>query len=60
MALDEPKDSDEIVEQEGLKVVADKNLVAEMGGIDVSFRSAALGGSFIVRRKKESTGSCSC
>lgn len=61
LALDEPKDNDEIVDGEGFKVVADKALLEQMGGISVDFRASMFGAGFVIRPKGEHVGgSCAC
>ncbi len=60
MALDEPKDGDEIIEEEGFKVVAEKRLVQELGGIDVTYRNIGFGGGFVIRPKSDYAGGCGC
>ena len=60
LALDESKDTDEIVKENGITVVADKSLVEQLGGIDVGFKTSGWGAGFIVRPKSDFGGSCSC
>ena len=60
MALDEPKDGDEIIERDGFRIVAEKSLIREMGGIDVTYRNIGLGGGFVIRPKSNYAGSCGC
>jgi Fe-S cluster assembly iron-binding protein IscA len=60
MALDEPKDGDEVLENDGFKVVAEEALVQELGGIDVAYRKAGFGGGFVIRGKSDYAGSCGC
>ncbi len=61
LALDEPKEKDETVDGEGFKVVAEKSLLEQMGGITVDYRKSAFGGGFVIRPKGENIGgSCAC
>ena len=60
MALDEPKDGDEVLEKDGFKVVVERSLVREMGGIDISYRNVGYGGGFVIRPKSDYTGGCGC
>jgi len=60
MALDEPKDTDEVVDGDGFKVVADKSLLEEMGGVKVDYRKSAFGGGFIIQPEGDFSGSCAC
>jgi Fe-S cluster assembly iron-binding protein IscA len=60
MALDEPKENDLIIENEGFRVIAEKSLVNEMGGIEVAYRNVGFGGGFVIRGKSDFTGGCSC
>jgi len=60
MALDEPKDDDEVLEKDGFQVVAQKSLVREMGGIEVNYRNVGYGGGFAISAKSDYTGGCNC
>jgi Fe-S cluster assembly iron-binding protein IscA len=60
MALDEPTDNDEVIELDDFKVVAEKSLVSEMGGIEVRYRDVGYGGGFVISAKSDYTGGCSC
>ena len=63
MALDEPKDSDEIIEDNGIKYLIDKNLYEEVKPINVDFVESAMGSGFSIMSnlaKGNSCGSCSC
>ena len=60
MALDEPKDNDEVHEDEAFSIVVDKQLLTECGGVNIDFRTDAYRGTgFFVEAMKKS-GSCSC
>jgi len=66
MALDEPKESDEVVENEGITYMIDKDLYNQVKPISVDFVESAYGSGFSIRAnlKKEGGGcgstSCSC
>ncbi len=61
MALDEPKDNDEIYEHESFNVIIDRELLSQMGGITIDFRKSSwMGGGFSVEATNEPAGSCSC
>ena len=61
LALDEPKETDEVLSLDGFKVVADKTLLDDMGGVTINYRHAAFGGGFIIRPKGEAVSQgCSC
>ena len=60
MALDESKDTDEVIDGDGYKVVADKHFLEEMGGVKVDYRESAFGGGFIIHPLGEFSGSCAC
>ena len=60
MALDEPQDTDEVVDGEGFTVVADKSLVEELGGIKIDYRKSAFGGGFVIQPQGAYSGSCAC
>jgi Fe-S cluster assembly iron-binding protein IscA len=60
MALDESKDSDEVIEGEGFSVVVDKSLLEEMGGIKVDYRNSVFGAGFTIVPMGEFSGGCAC
>ena len=63
MALDEPKDTDEIIEDKGVKYLIDKVLYDEVKPINVDFVESAMGSGFSITSamaKGNSCGSCSC
>ncbi|MDA3970352.1 MAG: hypothetical protein PF442_03285 [Desulfobulbaceae bacterium] len=51
MALDEPKDNDEITEKDGLKFLVDKGLVAQTLEITVDFMDAGPRSGFSISSK---------
>lgn len=63
MALDEPKDEDEVVAVDGFRVVAEKKLLDEFGGVTVDYMKTGWSEGFRITPGKPSTsncGSCSC
>lgn len=66
MALDEPKDNDEVVQNDGITYMINKDLYDQVKPISVDFVESAYGSGFSIRSnlKKEGGGcgstSCSC
>ena len=63
MALDEPKDNDEIIEDNGIKYLIDKTLYEQAKPINVDFIDSAMGSGFSITsamKMGNSCGSCSC
>ena len=64
MALDESSDDDEKIERDGVTLIADKDLVAQFGGVSVDYKVHPWGGGgFVVRPStpsENSCGDCSC
>jgi len=63
MALDEPKDDDEIVKNNGVTYLVNKQLLDEVKPITVDFVESGWGSGFSISsnlKKAESCGSCSC
>ena len=64
LALDEPKDTDDVTEQDGLKFLVDKGLTAQCGEIKVDFIDAGPRSGFSITSKMPlggggcSSGSC--
>lgn len=48
MALDEPKDNDLVVEQEGLSFVVDKKLVNYLPAVTIGYRKGWFGSGLFV------------
>jgi iron-sulfur cluster assembly protein len=64
MALDEPKDDDEIIANEGITYLVNKQLLDQVKPINVDFVESAMGSGFSISSSM-STGSgcgssCSC
>ncbi len=63
MALDEPKESDEVFSEGGITYLIDKELLVDVNPVVVDFISTAAGGGFKITSKLtegNSCGSCSC
>lgn len=61
MALDEPSDNDEVFPQENYKLIIEKSLLDELGGVSIEFRDNKwMGSGFMIRPKRNHSGSCSC
>ena len=65
MALDEPKNEDQIFEEKGTKFIIDKDLFSQAKPINVDFVSTANVAGFklssaLAAEKGEGCGSCSC
>jgi iron-sulfur cluster assembly protein len=64
MALDEPKDGDEVLSEKDLTFLITKELLNEAKPISIDFVESAMGGGFTVTsalsRNDCGGGSCSC
>ena len=67
LALDEPKDTDQTVELEGITYVVDKELVKQVEEVKVDFAERGWRAGFIIETKQPigfdiptCGGSCSC
>ena len=64
MALDEPKDNDEIIEDNGVTYLIEKGLYEDVKPINVDFIEAAMGSGFSITSNLSKGdacgGSCSC
>ncbi|HEX9910379.1 MAG TPA: hypothetical protein VGA86_05815 [Desulfatiglandales bacterium] len=63
MALDEPKDDDEIVKSNGITYLVNKQLLDQVKPITVDFVESGWGSGFSISsglKKAEACGSCSC
>ncbi len=65
MALDEPKNEDEIFEEKGTKFIIDKDLLSQAKPINVDFVNTANGSGFklssaLAAEEGSGCGSCSC
>ena len=58
MALDEPRDDDEVLEQETFTLVADRKLVDESGGVKVDYLTGPFRKGFQIQPIKSACGSC--
>jgi Fe-S cluster assembly iron-binding protein IscA len=63
LALDEPKEADEVFDRDGVKFVIDKALLGETQPVTLDYISTDRGSGFQIRsalNEKNSCGSCSC
>ena len=63
MALDEPKENDEIIEESGIKYLIEKDLYERVKPINVDFVESVMGSGFSITSAMSmgsSCGSCSC
>ena len=63
MALDEPKDDDEIVKNNGITFLVNKDLLEKAKPINVDFVESAMGSGFSISSALSTgggCGSCSC
>ena len=64
MALDEPKDDDEVFEDNGISYLIEKNLFEQAKPISVDFTDTVMGSGFFISSNiaKDTSygGSCSC
>ena len=63
MALDEPKDNDEIFKDNGISYLIEKDLYEKVKPINVDFIESAMGSGFSITSamsRENSCGSCSC
>lgn len=63
MALDGPKEGDEIIKEEGVTFLINKELLDEVSPVGIDFVESAAGGGFKITSKlteKNNCGSCSC
>jgi iron-sulfur cluster assembly protein len=56
MALDEPKDTDEVIKDNGLTFLIDKSLYEEAQPITVDFLDSAMGSGFKLSSSLAATG----
>jgi Fe-S cluster assembly iron-binding protein IscA len=64
MALDGPKEDDEVFKEEGVTFLINKELLEEVSPVGIDFVASPAGGGFKITSKltdkKDSCGSCSC
>ncbi|MCX8111106.1 MAG: hypothetical protein N3D15_07640 [Syntrophorhabdaceae bacterium] len=63
MALDEPRENDEVFNQNGVKFLINKELFDQAKPIMIDFFQSPMGGGFTVKSalsKEGGCGSCSC
>jgi Fe-S cluster assembly iron-binding protein IscA len=63
LALDEPKEADEVFDRDGVKFVIDKGLLGETQPVTLDYISSDRGSGFQIKsalNDKSGCGSCSC
>jgi Fe-S cluster assembly iron-binding protein IscA len=63
MALDEPKENDEIIKDNGITYLIEKSLYEKVKPINIDFVESAMGSGFSINSamsRGTSCGSCSC
>ena len=63
MALDEPKENDEIIKDNGITYLIEKNLYEKAKPINIDYVESAMGSGFAIMSAislGNSCGSCSC
>jgi iron-sulfur cluster assembly protein len=63
MALDEPKETDEVIKDNNITYLIEKKLLDEVKPINIDFVDSAMGSGFSITSnlsKGDSCGSCSC
>jgi len=63
MALDGPKEGDEVIKEEGVTFLINKELLDEVSPVGIDFVDSPAGGGFKITSKlteKNTCGSCSC
>jgi Fe-S cluster assembly iron-binding protein IscA len=61
LALDEPNDDDEIQTEDSFKVIIERGLLGQLGGVNIDYRENRwMGSGFFVRPIRTVPGSCSC
>jgi Fe-S cluster assembly iron-binding protein IscA len=63
MALDEPTEKDEIIDGEGFRLVVERELLEQVGGLHVDYVERGWSSGFSIRVANQSTdgcGDCSC
>lgn len=59
MALDEPTENDEVQREDGFVIVIDKQLLTQLGGVEIDFRTNKwMGSGFLIRGLQKASGSC--
>lgn len=64
MALDEPKDTDEVVDGEGYQLVVERSLLEQVGGLSIDFHDYGFSSGFSIRAGDAPAGGgcgpCAC
>ncbi len=58
MALDEPKDEDEVMQSKGFRLLVDKKLLAQSGGVEVEYLTGPFRKGFQIKGKSNVPSAC--
>jgi Fe-S cluster assembly iron-binding protein IscA len=58
MALDEPKDNDQVVENEGITYMINRDLFEQVKPVSVDFVESAYGSGFNIKSNLKRAGGC--
>ncbi len=58
MALDEPRDNDEVIEENGVTYLIEKGLYDQIKPVNVDFVDSAMGSGFSIKSNLSTGGSC--
>jgi Fe-S cluster assembly iron-binding protein IscA len=58
MALDEPKETDEVIKEKGVTFLIDKQLLAEVQPVTIDFVETQMGAGFKVSSAAAGAGGC--
>ncbi len=59
LVFDTPREGDQVIEQEGVKVVIDPKSVLFLAGTEIDFQDGLMGAGFAIKNPN-ATGSCGC
>ena len=58
MALDEPRDDDEVIKDNGITYLIEKQLFEQVKPIDIDFVDTAMGSGFSIASNLKTDGAC--
>lgn len=58
MALDEPKETDEVIKEKGITFLVDKQLLADIQPVSIDFVETQAGAGFKVSSAASASGGC--
>lgn len=59
LVFDTPREGDQVIEQQGVKVVIDPKSLLFLTGTEIDFQDGLMGGGFAIKNPN-ATGSCGC